>query len=137
MKWYYFSFFIILFISCSDKKRVPSELIQPAKMQSILMDILIIDAVNSIKQGADQSLNITDLNSKSIATVLENYQISDAAFKKSYSYYLAHPDILKPIADSISAIASRQVINSYSDTLNTHSNDTNIPDVKRRIRHRF
>ena len=137
MKWYYFSFFIILFISCSDKKRVPSELIQPAKMQSILMDILIIDAVNSIKQGADQSLNITDLNSKSIATVLKNYQISDAAFKKSYSYYLAHPDILKPIADSISAIASRQVINSYSDTLNTHSNDTNIPDVKRRIRHRF
>ena len=137
MKWYYFSFFIILFISCSDKKRVPSELIQPAKMQAILMDILIIDAVNSIKQGADQSLNITDLNSKSIATVLKNYQISDAAFKKSYSYYLAHPDILKPIADSISAIASRQVINSYSDTLNTHSNDTNIPDVKRRIRHRF
>lgn len=137
MKWYYFSFFIILFISCSDKKRVPSELIQPAKMQSILMDILIIDAVNSIKQGADQSLNITDLNSKSIATVLKNYQISDAAFKKSYSYYLAHPDILKPIADSISAIAARQVINSYSDTLNTHSNDTNIPDVKRRIRHRF
>lgn len=137
MKWYYFSFFIILFISCSDKKRVPSELIQPAKMQAILMDILIIDAVNSIKQGADQSLNITDLNSKSIATVLKNYQISDAAFKKSYSYYLAHPDILKPIADSISAIAARQVINSYSDTLNTHSNDTNIPDVKRRIRHRF
>jgi len=137
MKRYYFSFFIILFISCSDKKRVPSELIQPAKMQSILMDILIIDAVNSIKQGADQSLNITDLNSKSIATVLKNYQISDAAFKKSYSYYLAHPDILKPIADSISAIASRQVINSYSDTLNTHSNDTNIPDVKCRIRHRF
>ncbi|MFN5135554.1 MAG: DUF4296 domain-containing protein [Chitinophagaceae bacterium] len=137
MKWYYFSFFIILFISCSDKKRVPSELIQPAKMQAILMDILIIDAVNSVKQGADQSLNITDLNSKSIATVLKNYQISDAAFKKSYSYYLAHPDILKPIADSISAIAARQVINSYSDTLNTHSNDTNIPDVKCRIRHRF
>lgn len=99
------------------------------------MDVLIVDAVNSVKSGTDQSLNITDLNSKSIARVLKNYQISEAVFIKSYDYYLAHPDILKPIADSISAIAAKQVINSYSDTLNTHRNGNNITDVKRRIRH--
>lgn len=135
MRWCHYIMCIVLFISCSDKKKVPSELIQPAKMQAILMDVLIIDAVNSVKSGTDQSLNITDLNSKSIARVLKNYQISDAVFKKSYNFYLAHPDILKPIADSISAIAARQVIKAYSDTLNLYRNGNNIPDVKRRLRH--
>ncbi len=126
--------FIICLVGCTDRNKVPSQYLQPATMQAILMDVLIIDAINSTKDYTLRPFSLNDVNSKAALKILSNHKISVAEFKKSYEYYLAHPDLLKPIADSLVAQATRFTTKMYSDTLKLTRDGNYLKNVSRPVR---
>jgi Domain of unknown function (DUF4296) len=125
-----FGITLLFFVSCSGKTSVPADMVQPAKMQHILMDILIADAVNSQQASVDTSKKLIDVNSKSVIQVLKNHNLTVKDFLRSYDFYLSHPDVLKPVADSLAAIVTRRSAEIYSDTSNSKVHGSNIQNVK-------
>lgn len=130
MKKIIFGLAILLVVSCSSKTIVPDDMIQPKKMQAILMDVLIVDAVNTEKTSLDTSIKLVDLNSSSLSHILKTHKVSSKDFSRSYNFYLSHPDVLKTVADSLAAIVTRRSTASYADTSNKKINGSNIPKIK-------
>lgn len=123
----------LFLFSCSGKNKVPSNLIQPRQMQKIMMDLLIVDAVNTQRSLNDTSFKLKEYNVASLLRVLENYKISRELFYKSYDYYLSNPAILKPITDSLVAEANRRSADAYADTTKNNFHGGNIQNPKQRL----
>jgi hypothetical protein len=73
---------------------VPSDIIKPKEMQSILWDVMRAQALSTEIARKDSSIN-------EVAEVFELHRISAPRFDKSYSWYTNHPDALKSIFDSL------------------------------------
>lgn len=105
-------FFLIvccgLIISCSNKNKVPSEIIQPAQMQKILWDVLRADALSSEYARRDSTINQVAELKILTEKVFQIHKISSSTFDKSYTWYTAHQDVLKAVFDSLSAQAQRE-----------------------------
>lgn len=123
---------MLFLVSCSGKNKVPSDLIQPRQMQQIMMDILIVDAVNTQRSITDTTIKLKEYNIASLLKVLQNYKVSRELFFKSYDYYLNNPSILKPIADSLVAEANRRSTQAYADTSKNNFHGSNIQNPKQR-----
>ena len=99
----------ILLISCGKKSGVPSEIIQPAKMQLVFWDFIRADALTTTDQKN---------NSTSPAAIAENvklqkqvfalHQVTKEEFYKSLEYYNAHPALMRVLMDSIVNKANRE-----------------------------
>jgi hypothetical protein len=86
-------------ISCHNAGgKPPKNILQPEKMQEVLWDmfraeVFIRDYVpDSVKEKKRISL---------YTEVLDLHQTNKEEFKESFTYYRAHPGILKPILDSL------------------------------------
>ena len=124
---------LLLFLfSCSGKNKVPSQLIQPRQMQQMMMDLLIVDAVNTQRSITDTTIKLKEYNVASLKRVLQNYKVSQELFYKSYDFYLNNPSILKPIADSLVAEANRRSTQAYADTSKNNFHGNNIQNPKQR-----
>jgi Domain of unknown function (DUF4296) len=127
-------FFLLILCSCNESKKVPKEFLQPVQMQNILMDLLITDAVNSLSTGnMDSSFKLPDQNKAAAEMVFRSYKITRDHFEKSYAFYLSRPDLLKPIADSMAAVANRR---SLEVTTPSVTDKPAVPDsIKKRFLH--
>ena len=123
---------LLFLFSCSGKNKVPSALIQPRQMQQIMMDLLIVDAVNTQRSITDTSIKLKEHNVASLKRVLQNYKVTRELFYKSYDFYLNNPSILKPIADSLVAEANRRSTQAYTDTSKNNFHGNNIQNPKQR-----
>ncbi|XVJ64677.1 MAG: DUF4296 domain-containing protein [Lacibacter sp.] len=123
---------LLLLFSCSGKNKVPADLIQPRQMQQVMMDLLIVDAVNTQRSITDTSIKLKEYNVASLKQVLQNHKVSRELFFKSYDYYLNNPSILKPIADSLVAEANRRSTQAYTDTSKNNFHGNNIQNPKQR-----
>lgn len=105
-------FFLIaccgLFISCSDKNKVPTEIIQPIQMQKVLWDVLRAEALSSEYARRDSTIN--EVAELKILTekVFQIHKISSSTFDKSYKWYTGHQDILKVVFDSLNSQVQRE-----------------------------
>jgi CRISPR/Cas system CSM-associated protein Csm2 small subunit len=93
---------------------VPSGVISKEKMQEVLWDVLRAEALSQeiIKKDSSKSSAVESaMLTKKIFSI---HHITEEEFKKSYSYYSAHPDIMKEILDSITA---KQIRKGSVDTL--------------------
>jgi Domain of unknown function (DUF4296) len=138
---------IFCLFSCNDSKRVPKDFLQPLQMQQILFDLFITDAYNSSVISNDASFKLQEQNKVAAEQVFKSYKITRTQFEKSYAFYLSHPDLLKPIADSMAVIATRRseektlptipVIATNKDSLKKNfQNGYNRKDTSRKIRNR-
>jgi hypothetical protein len=100
--------FILLVVSCSNRNRVPAGIMGQQKMQAVLYDIMLTDALNGDKVVKDTALKLNDVNASLFQKVFDLHKISRQEFLKSYRYYLRHPDLLKTVTDSLSAVINRQ-----------------------------
>jgi hypothetical protein len=88
---------------CKNKNRIPADIIPPHQMQEVLWDMMRADQFL-----ADFVLNkssVTDKKSESFRLyrqVFSIHHISREQFDKSFSFYKAHPALLKVIMDSLS-----------------------------------
>lgn len=133
-----FSLMLPLIVSaCINKNDVPQNIIKPQKMQKVMMDMLLADAVNSEMSSRDTNFKLTAQNKYRFEQIFKNHQISKDQFYKSYNYYLSHPDIFKPITDSIASISERiRTIELRVDTNQTKPNGNNIKHIAKPVRNR-
>ena len=91
---------LILFFSCTQKTKIPEAILPPDKMEKLLMDML--RAEEFLNQIQPDSLTLDSFNRiKLYQSVLTLHKTTKENFKKSFTFYEAHPDLLKTVLDSM------------------------------------
>ncbi len=98
-----------IFSSCGENKPPkPKVFIEQDKMEQILMEIHISDAIAAEKANGNAALekNIADQGQQQI---LNNYTIGKPAFDSMYAYYVRQPGVLNEMyANIITALSKKQ-----------------------------
>jgi hypothetical protein len=103
-----------IFFSCTDKSKVPDNIIPKQKMEVIMWDMLQADRfVNEfLPKRGDTTYNDTAVF-KSYQSVFNIHKVTREEFLKSYKFYLGRPDIMRGMFDSISVQAQRRRAEVY------------------------
>ena len=86
-----------LLINCKSKE-VPKALIQPDKMEKILIDIHIADGYISTITDADSAKKVSAAYYKGI---YKKFRVDSASYTRSMDYYYKHPDVLSDMYTNI------------------------------------
>jgi len=113
-----FPFFVFFFaISCTNKKKIPKDILQQQKMQAVLWDMISAgEFLSAFVLNKDSIINKDSTKLKIYGQVFQVHRITKEQFEKSYSYYRDHPELIKEIVDSLS---KKQGVSSqpwYADT---------------------
>jgi len=108
MKNIFFLIVFSLFISCLGKNKVPSEIIQPGKMQKILWDVIRAQALSTEIARKDSTVNEIAETKVLTQKVFEIYKITSTTFNQSYFWYTSHPDMMRIVFDSLNAQNQRE-----------------------------
>lgn len=104
---FFFSFFACS--SCGNNKPAPPKVfIEQDKMEQILMEIHISDAIAAEKANGNAALekNIAD---QGLAQILTNYKLTKRQFDSVYVYYVRQPEVLNEMyADIITELSKKQ-----------------------------
>ncbi len=90
---------IICFPSCS--KNVPFGIIEPEKMEQLLWEQMKADAYTREYLSKKGNEKMLEENIKLQQKIFLKYNTNQKSFYKSYQYYLEHPDLIRPLLDSI------------------------------------
>ena len=93
--------------SCNDNSYIPSDVIKPPQMQGILWDIIRGDILAQEIVKSDSTRNIKNESFANTQKVSFIHHINRDKFEKSMDFYTKHPELLKTIFDSISAMKTR------------------------------
>jgi Domain of unknown function (DUF4296) len=113
MKTLLFLFWLFILQACTRNSTIPGDIIQPGNMETILWQLMQSDEYANTITIKDSSKNSGAERIKLYQQVFDLNKTSKAMFKKSYEYYLSHPDITKIMFDSIAARATRQKGDAY------------------------
>ena len=108
MKNIFFLIVVSLFISCIGKNKVPSEIIQPDKMQKILWDVIRAQALSTEFARKDSTVNEIAETKFLTQKVFEIYKITSTTFNQSYFWYTNHPDMMRMVFDSLNSQNQRE-----------------------------
>ena len=110
----YFAFGILFFLfSCGNKNPLPSGILKPDKMQTVLWDVIRADAFTFDFIKKDSTKNLEAENVKLQQQIFAMHKITKDEFYKSYKYYTTHPNLMQPILDSLISRANKD---KYSST---------------------
>lgn len=96
----YCALFLFLF-SCSGKDEVPSDVIQPKNMKSILWDVMSAQSLAIVLQRQDSAIKTIPETEVLTQRVFEIHKMTVGEFNKSYNWYIKHPEALALIFDSL------------------------------------
>jgi len=101
-------------IGCSDKKSVPSGILEREEMQNVLWDMIQADQYTTYlaKDSAHINLKLEDL--RLYDQVFQLHHVSREKFSESYKYYMAHPELTQTLLDSLQAMGNRLRSDTYS-----------------------
>lgn len=103
-----------LVAACSNKKHVPSGVLPREKMEDVLWDMIQADQYSSFltKDSGHVDLKLERL--RLYEQVFQLHDVSRDQFRKSYDYYLAHPDLMQGVLDSLQTKGNRLRSEAYS-----------------------
>jgi len=88
---------------CQSRQDVPSDILSTDKMEKVLFDMLRSGhMVNNFILSKDSSINKDQAQIEWLNKVLIFHAVSEQQFKKSFSYYQHHPELMAKVMDSIS-----------------------------------
>jgi hypothetical protein len=108
MKYIFFLLMILIAVSCVDRKKIPSGIIQPVQMQKIFWDVLQAQALSAEIAKKDSTVNEVAETKLLTQKVFEIYSIKSADFQRSYNWYTSHPDIMLEVIDSLNNLEQRE-----------------------------
>ena len=97
-----------ILISCSQKNKVPEEIIQQEEMQKIMWDMLRAQALSGELARRDSTINEVAETKILTRKVFEIHNITTSAFNLSYAWYTSHPEMMRIIFDSMNSQNKRQ-----------------------------
>jgi Domain of unknown function (DUF4296) len=103
-------------IGCADKESVPSGILPPGKMQTVMWDMIQADQYAALSVAKDSSghINTKVETLKLYEEVFRLHEVSREEFRKSYQYYLDHPELNQRLFDSLVSQGTRLRTESYS-----------------------
>ena len=97
-----------MLVSCLEKNKVPSEIIQPKKMQNVLWDVIRAQTLSvEIARKASMVNEVTETKALT-QKVFEIHNITSKDFDRSYAWYTKHPDMMRNIFDSLNIQNQRE-----------------------------
>lgn len=110
---------IIFIVSCGSKNKIPEEILPPAKMQILFWDVLQADAFAFTYVTKDTTKKPEAEVAKLQQQIFSIHKTTKDIFYKSYEYYNIHPEIMKPLLDSM--------ISKYTNEKYAHTKGKNSP----------
>jgi len=101
-------FALLLFAGCKQKfPKIPSDIIPISKMENILIDMHISDAVAETKTMGGGKAEMR-LSGQYYMQIYKNYGITSEDFLKSYKFYQNNPVLLNQLYDNILSEMSKR-----------------------------
>lgn len=97
----FFATLILVVFSCSDKDKVPADILPQQKMQAVLWDMATAGEFLDAFVFRDTSV---DRNATALAwydSIYILHRITKTEFQKSYTWYKDHPAVMKVLLDSL------------------------------------
>jgi len=107
--------FILLAAGCG-KSDLPKDLLPPDKMQAVYWDYLKADIFVNEFVRRDSTRNLETESARYQNQVFQLHKTDRKQFYSSYNYYMHHPELMKPLLDSM--IEKGQNENKLRDTIN-------------------
>jgi hypothetical protein len=86
---------------------VPSGVLPPDRMVSVLWDVVRADEIANHQYPADSVRLRFRRSTELYRSVFQLHGITDSQFRKSFRFYESHPERMKPLLDSLDARARR------------------------------
>ena len=131
---------LLIALSCSDNKKIPDHILKPEKMEAVLADVMMADALNQERIIRDSLLYLSKENVSYFKKIFQLHAVTKEEFEKSIQFYTKRPDLLRAIIDSVSAVVSRKnklleakkdSVTTKSDTLKSKLNGRNFKKITR------
>ena len=90
---------------------MPHDIIAPAKMQDVFWDYLRADIFVNDFIKRDSSKDAMAENVRLQKKIFQQHKITKEQFYKSYDYYLAHPNMMRNMIDTMIAKHSKEKFN--------------------------
>ena len=100
MKFIYCSLLYFLLLSC-NRNKLPSGALSLDKMEKILWEQVKADVFTQEFISKDSSKDLTTENFKIQEKIFSKFKTDRKTFYKSYTYYLKHDELMKPLLDTI------------------------------------
>jgi len=101
---------LLYFASCSGRNAVPDGVLPPAKMQTVLWDVMRADEVVNYYANTDTAYKRVDSNLVRYQQVFKLHDITAQTFHRSMQYYQQRPHVLQPILDSLKSYSERKAV---------------------------
>lgn len=107
--------FVFYTISCTNKNKVPDNIIQPDKMANLVWDVMNVEEYAREMIPADTVRNKHIKKERSILyqQLFDLHKTSREEFVKSFTYYSSRPDIIKTMFDTLAIRGNRMREESY------------------------
>ncbi len=109
---FFLTYLFIFLLSC--KSKLPDGVIEQKKMEKVLWDILKADTYARSHISKDSTKNVQIENAKMQQQIFVLHKISKENFYKSYYYYFANADLIKPLLDSITNNSNKEKYSKYT-----------------------
>jgi hypothetical protein len=100
--------------ACANSDAIPRDILSKQKMETIIWQLIQSDEYVNIGLSKDTTKKISAEKMKIYQQVFDLNGVSMGEFKKSYQFYMEHPNISKEMFDSISVRANRQHMEIYT-----------------------
>lgn len=98
----------VVAVGCSDKERVPGGILPTDKMEQVMWDMAQADQYAALYLSKDSAhIDGKAERMRLYAEVLRLHDVSPDEFRKSYRYYLDHPELNQLMFDSVIARGAR------------------------------
>lgn len=98
---------LVFAFSCGRKDEVPEGVLEPAKMEKVMTDLLMSESFAESYLLIDTSKKRDEWFSGELNKVLAIQDVTQDQVRKSINFYKTRPDLFKVIIDSINARAQR------------------------------
>ena len=99
-------------VSCTDKDKIPSDVLSKSKMQQVVWDMMQAERYSATFLK-DTTKNTKAETFKLYAQVFAIHGITKDQFIKSYKFYMSRPDISRVMFDSLASQANQQREDMY------------------------
>jgi hypothetical protein len=108
--------FITLFIACTNKDKIPSDVLPRDEMEKVMWDMIQADRFSSqfLERDSVAKKNLKTETFKLYEKVFQLHKITREEFVHSFKFYLDRPDINRVLFDSLSARANRRRTEVYT-----------------------
>ena len=101
MKRLFIAMGVVLAVSCSSKEDIPNDVLKQPQMQAVLWDMLRADefVTNYVKN--DSLHKMKDESIRLYEDIFLLHKTNKKQFVRSIMFYNGHPELLKPVLDSL------------------------------------